>query len=219
VGGIDFAHAPLRDLAQHRQLNVNFEPFALPAAILVSITALLLLISRDWRLSVGSLAFQYVGLFVLVALSWPVESAVVKLVAGWMSGAVLGMALVGSPDVLKQTKLTGRSGLLFRLTTGLIVTIVVLSLAPELLVWVPQVQLVQVYGSLVLIGMGLLHLGLTDQPLRVALGLLTFLSGFEIVYAAVENSALVTGLLAVINLGLALAGAYLLTISTPEDRV
>lgn len=190
---------------------------ALPAVGLLTITALTLLLSRDWRLSIGALAAQYVGLFVLVALSWSVESAVVKLVTGWMSGAVLGMALVGSPDVLKQTKLTGLSGTFFRLISGLIVTIVVISLAPALTVWVPQVLQIQVYGSFVLIGLGLLHLGLTDQPLRVALGLLTFLSGFEIVYAAVESSALVTGLLALINLGLALVGAYLLTIAAPEE--
>ena len=41
------------------------------------------------------------------------------------------------------------------------------------------------------------------------IGLLTFLSGFEILYAALENSVLVAGLLAAINLGLALVGAYL----------
>jgi hypothetical protein len=56
----------------------------------------------------------------------------------------------------------------------------------------------------------LLHLGLTAQPLRVVLGLLTVLSGFEILYAAVESATLVAGLLAAVNLGLALVGAYLL---------
>jgi hypothetical protein len=64
---------------------------------------------------------------------------------------------------------------------------------------------------LILIGIGLLHLGLTAQPLRVVLGLLTVLSGFEILYAAVETATLVAGLLAGVNLGLALVGSYLLT--------
>jgi hypothetical protein len=49
------------------------------------------------------------------------------------------------------------------------------------------------------------------------LGLLTVLSGFEILYAAVETATLVAGLLAAINLGLALVGAYLLAAPSLED--
>ena len=65
-------------------------------------------------------------------------------------------------------------------------------------------------GSLILIGMGLLHLGITSYILRVVIGLMTVLSGFEILYSAVEGSILVAALLATINLGLALVGAYLM---------
>jgi hypothetical protein len=61
--------------------------------------------------------------------------------------------------------------------------------------------------------MGLLHLGISAQPFRVVLGLLTVLAGFEILYAAVESSTLVAALLSAINLSLALAGAYLVTMS------
>ena len=54
--------------------------------------------------------------------------------------------------------------------------------------------------------------------LRVILGLLTLLTGFEILYAAVENSILVTGLLAVTNLGLGIVGSYLLIAgNSPSD--
>jgi hypothetical protein len=60
-------------------------------------------------------------------------------------------------------------------------------------------------------------LSLTSDPLRVIIGLLTSLSGFEIIYAAVETSTLVTGLLAGVNLGLALVGAYLLIAPTMEN--
>jgi uncharacterized membrane protein len=71
-------------------------------------------------------------------------------------------------------------------------------------------------GSLLLIGMGLLHLGITTDILRVAIGLMTVLSGFEIIYSAVEGSVLVAALLAVITLGLALVGSYLLLASNPK---
>jgi hypothetical protein len=74
------------------------------------------------------------------------------------------------------------------------------------------------WGSFVLISFGLLQLSLTSHPLRVIIGLLTFLSGFEIIYAAIETSTLVTGLLAGVNLGLALIGAYMLIVPTMESN-
>jgi hypothetical protein len=73
------------------------------------------------------------------------------------------------------------------------------------------------WGSMLLMGMGLLYLGITAQPLRIVTGLLTLLAGFEILYAAVENAALVAALLAVVNLGLALAGAYLINAASKEE--
>jgi hypothetical protein len=69
-------------------------------------------------------------------------------------------------------------------------------------------------GSLLLIGAGVVHLGVTSDTLNVILGLLTMLTGFEILYAAIESSILVAGLLAVTNLGLGIAGSYLLIAGT-----
>jgi hypothetical protein len=168
-------------------------------------------------------------------MSWPLEMAVAKLVAGWMAGAVLGMAIVGLPQVrlLAARQASGSSGLaetraaaspslpmagpalqlpgrLFRLLAGLVVGLAVLSLAPQLSAAFAEISIYQAWGAMILIGMGLLQLGFTAQPLPIVLGLLTVLSGFEILYASVEASTLVAGLLAVINLSLALVGAYLL---------
>jgi hypothetical protein len=47
---------------------------------------------------------------------------------------------------------------------------------------------------------------------------MTILSGFEILYATVEGSILVAALLAIINLGLALVGSYLLIASNAEEE-
>jgi hypothetical protein len=46
---------------------------------------------------------------------------------------------------------------------------------------------------------------------------MTVLSGFEILYAAVEGSVLVAALLAIINLGLALVGSYLLIAENAQE--
>jgi xanthosine utilization system XapX-like protein len=72
------------------------------------------------------------------------------------------------------------------------------------------------WGSLLLVGMGLLQLGINAQPFRVILGLLTIMSGFEILYAAVESSTLVAALLSAVNLGLALTGAFFLNMPQEE---
>jgi hypothetical protein len=50
-------------------------------------------------------------------------------------------------------------------------------------------------------------------------GLLTVIAGFEVIYAAIETSVLVAGLLGVVNLGLALTGAYVLISGSLEEAV
>ncbi len=214
-----------------------FDMLALPSVILVTLTSLLLLTISEWRLNIIALGLQYIGVSLLVALSWPVEMAVTKLVAGWMSGAVLGMAMTTFPALRQshpenpemavlpadepaaEQPATGylAAGSLFRILAAALLGLTVLSIAPTLPEWFPGITLTQAWGSLVLIGLGLLHLGLTANPFRTIIGLLTALSGFEILYAAVESSTLVAGLLAAVNLGLSLMGAYLVVAHTMEE--
>jgi hypothetical protein len=182
---------------------------------LLVISTLVLLVSQNWRWSIIALAVQYLALFFLSTLVWPFGLAAVKLVTGWMAGAVLG-ASQPAPELVEDSS-ASRSNFFFRLFVALLVWILVYTLAPAVISWIPLPPAL-VVGSMLLIGMGLIHLGMTTRPLRVLLGLLTTLSGFELVYAAVESSVLVAGLLAAVTLGLALVGAYLLdTLSTDEE--
>lgn len=59
-----------------------------------------------------------------------------------------------------------------------------------------------------LIGLSLMQLGTTQDTFLTIVGLLSFLSGFEVIYAGLELSALLTGLLAIVNLSLSLVGVY-----------
>ena len=86
-----------------------------PAVILIVISSITLVVVRDWRISLGALGFQYVGMFILIVQSWPLELAAVKLVTGWISAAVLGMALMGSPSVLVTERESWTSEFLFRI--------------------------------------------------------------------------------------------------------
>ena len=111
--------------------------------------------------------------------------------------------------------------MLFRVLVGGMVALVVFSLVPDVAVflndYVEGVNIPQLGGGLLLLGMGLAMLGLTATPLRVALALLIMFSGFEILYAIVEDSTLVAGLLALVNLALASIGAYLHVVPNYEQ--
>jgi hypothetical protein len=199
---------------------LNF--MALPSLFFIAVTAQSLLLSSSWRFSILSLAGQYMGVFILVTINWPIEMAVVKVVAGWMACAVLaigGNEASSAPSVAwVEEDHAWPSSRLFRLLASSLVFLIVISLSPRLVEWLPHFTFAQAAGGAVLIGMGLLHLGLTSQPLRVAIGLLTTIAGFEILYSVVEASALVAGLLATVNLGIALAAVYLILAPHMEEE-
>jgi hypothetical protein len=163
------------------------------------------------------LALQYLGVFVLVSQSWPLEMAIVKLITGWIAGAVIGLIFVSSRSEYVPAEIWP-AGQLFKLLMVLLTIITIWSIAPELITWVPGITSFQMTGGLILLGMGLLHISLVTQPLPVVLGLLTFLSGFEVLYAAVERSILIAGLLAGVNLTLALVGAYMIVLPILEEE-
>lgn len=185
---------------------------------LVLATSAGLLISRDWRLELGLLGIQYLGVFWLTNQHWPISMAAIKLVTGWMAIATLGMTRLNLKDTDSDGEEFWSQGRLFRIFAAGSVTVIVLAAAPSMEKIIPGIGLPVITGSFILIGLGMLHLGMTIQPFRVILGLLTVLSGFEALYAALESSILVAAMLATVNLGLALVGAYLLTALRPEEN-
>jgi hypothetical protein len=193
---------------------MDLSGWGFPAVVITGISSVVILLSRTWRWRIGALAFQYVGVFVLVSLSWPTDLAAGKLVIGWMAGAILGVSRIDliTPEVRRWP--TER---LYFIFVASMVFITVATLAPSLIDWVPGIDIYQAWGGLLLIGMGMIHMGFASRGLRVIISLLTFLSGFEILYAVVESSTLVAGLLAFVNIGIAIAGAYLMTEPSLEE--
>lgn len=186
------------------------------AVIALVITTLILLLSQNWRWSIIALAVQYLAVFMLIVQVWPLGQAAVKLIAGWMAGAVLSYSHP-NPDMVGDRRGAG-TGFVFRILVAVLVWLLVFTLTPAVVALLPLPPSL-VTGAMLLIGMGLIQLGMTTRPLRVMIGLLTTLAGFELLYAAVERSILVAGLLAMVTLGLALVGAYLLdTITTFDQR-
>ncbi len=171
-------------------------------------SAMILIPGRRWV--VGLLALQYVGVFLLVSYSWPLEIAVVKLVAGWMAVAVLFLALSDHPSSLEKGRLTASTpGSFFMGFTALLIGLSMYSLIPAAMRWFLGASSQQVLGGVWLLGLGTLQLSFSKQDTRIIIGLLTVISGFEILYATLEASVLMTGLLALLNISLAFVGAYL----------
>lgn len=213
-----------------------FEALATSAIILLGLTSLTLLLVKEWRIIFPALALQYVGVSLLVGISWPVGMALVKWITGWIVGILLVMGVISLPVSLRKEYETSAirfsltnlpdlffenihtiAAALFRFFAAALAIMTCLSISPQLADWFPGATSQQIAGAAILIGLGLLQIGFTSRALQTTLGLLTILSGFEIVYAALESSAMIAGLLATADLGLALAGAYLIVAPTMEE--
>jgi hypothetical protein len=196
-------------------MNGLLLPWAAVALLLV--TSIGLLLSRDWRWNLGLLAGQYLAMFLILTQHWPFGLAAVKLVTGWMAAATLGVTRLSLPDEADSADSAWPQGRLFRLFAAFVVIVLAIAVAPTIERMIPGIGRPVALGGVILFGMGLLHLGITTALLRAILGLLTLLAGFEIIYSTVETSILVAGFLAIINLGLALVGSYLMTASPKEE--
>ena len=182
------------------------------AVVVILATSVGMIVARNWRVSVALLAAQYLAVFILLLPHLPLGMASVKVVAGWMSCAILGMTRSDLSDDPGDEGIWPR-GRLFRLFAASMVGIIVAGATPAVDNVMAGAGTAVTSGALLLIGMGLLHLGITSQTLRVTQGLMTVIAGFEVLYATVEGSVLVAALLAAITLGLALVGAYLMIAS------
>ncbi|MBN1305812.1 MAG: hypothetical protein JXA13_15350 [Anaerolineales bacterium] len=179
-------------------------------SVIMLLTSAGLLLSRDWRIQLGLLAVQYLGVFWLVQLHWPLAMAATKLITGWMVTAILGITYNEIQGQVREVEENWQQGHAFRIFAVSIVSVIALAITPQIPQFLPGIGLQEVTSSLILIGIGILHLGITTQYFRVILSLLTVLAGFETIYAAIEGSVLVAALLTGTALGLALVGSYIL---------
>jgi len=187
-------------------------------------TGALIVLVRDWRVTILALLSQYVlaGL-ILSRLVLP-EIALIKVLvgalicpmlylaarqSGWSLSSLAGAAApafrAGHADGAEDDVF--RASLPFRLLAvvlAFLVTIVLNQAQPPPAI-PPDVGL----GSYWLMVVGVLVLILTEAPLKAGPGLLTALTGFDLIYTPLERSLVMVLLLAVIDLLLTLAVTYL----------
>lgn len=181
--------------------------------ILLILSSFFLVLFLGWRYALLALALQYVGVFWLIAQTLPIGLAAVKLIVGWMAGAVLAASQLNLGEELPVSDLAGRIFRGFVMIFGIIVAFSILPAAEQ---WIP-IERSLLTGGLILLISGLIQLGLTGNPFRLSIGLLTFLAGFEMIYAGLVSSVLVVGLLGLINLGVGLAGSYFILSPSLEE--
>ena len=137
---------------------MNLSQFAILAVPILMMASLVLLIGLDWRGTQIALSVQYVGMFWLVALSWPIGMAAVKLVVGLMASAVLATTQPGT--TAGDAEILPLSGRIFRALAALLVWIVIFSISQPVMNRAAHHQPTSL-GGIILMGMGLLQMGMT----------------------------------------------------------
>ncbi len=202
---------------------------ATPAVIGVFVTAGLLVVSRDWRINLMALTVNYSFVAILMTQVIRLEMAALKGLIGWLICLVFYLT---EQQAKVLTRATGeRSDLAFRswfaarvegwrrhgisahgafgLMAAMLVAVVAYAVASY--IPLPEVPEEIALTCYLLGGLGILLLGLSEDPLRVGIGMLIFLSGIDLFYAALEQSLVVTGLLGSLSFLIALGAAYLKT--------
>jgi hypothetical protein len=195
---------------------------AMPAVAGLLITAGVLVVSRDWRLNVIALTVQYFFVVLLLTRQIRLEVAAVKGLIGWLICMVFYLterragALEqpsepedAAPQRWRRWMLSARA--LFHLLA--VILIAVAAYTAALRVPLPETEVPRdiTLACYLMVGLGVLLIGISEIPMQVGLGLLTFLSGFDLFYVALEPSLAVAGLLGAVSFLIALAAAYLRT--------
>ncbi len=175
----------------------------------------LLLVSR-FRLALVALGVQYLAMFWFTATALPLGMAAVKLLVGWMITALFASMATTTASGWDSEKIL--SGKLLRFGVMVIMWVVIYLATPFVSIWLPVNENL-LMGGLILLSGGLIQIGLSNRIMRICFGLLTLMSGFEIIYAALEPSVLVSGMLALVNIGIGLVGLSLVVIKGTENEV
>jgi len=153
--------------------------------------------------------------FICAALlfsSLPTALVIAYCLVGVCVCGILAVTPVGA-EAVGQTRQVGLpSGMPFRVVAVLLVALASMSLARAVIGVGEAVAPGVSIGAGLLVGLGLLQVGLSEEPLRVGSGLMSVIGGFEIGYTTVEAAIALHGLIIGIPLLIALVVAYLLVL-------
>lgn len=202
-----------------------------PAVAVVLVTAVLVALVWDWRLSIFALMVHYLFTGLLYVELMPPHMAIVKILVGlfvclmlYFTGRQANWGHLPAdltPDEtrslrpIRMLKIGKFSTPLTALVRGWLLALAVLF--GVLLSQVTALQLPLLPEELLFLNTavwGLLFIGLTslalaDEPFQAGLGLLLFVSGFELFYSGLEPALSIFAALAIVNFGIVLVLSYL----------
>ena len=165
-----------------------------------------ILILTDWRWKMAGLAvIQLLG-FILILQIWPIALASVKLISGWMGIAVMSATMASTGELRISETLT--SARVFKLMLAAFSWIVIAASVERLNSWLP-IPYTNLFIGLVFFFCGIFYFSQEREINGIAIGLLIFLSGFDVIYSSLEGSALVTGIYGLIVILVSIISSYL----------
>lgn len=174
------------------------------------LAALLNLVRRQWSLNLIALVFQFIFIIPSLLKLFPIQIALIQPFSGIMVSLMLFLTLnqVGGIEKIKLSRnLT--PGEIFRALAGIFLLSIISFFLEDFQKDVfPTIPMEHLYISVGLMLTGIMQLGTIREPLYLAIGLLTFLSGFQLLYSALEFSYLLEALFVAVNLLLGMVGSF-----------
>lgn len=180
---------------------------------LLFLTGSALALLRPNKKSMAILAAQYLSISWLAFTSLPAAGVAAKLITGFLVCVILylGIRQIGDTPLPMHDKVLS-ANLSFRVIALLLVMVASVSVASSNLFAQFDISMEANVGASFLIASSLLNLGLGTDPLRSGIGLLTLISGGELIYSFIEPSLALIALLAMVHLGIVLAINYIISI-------
>lgn len=211
-----------------------------PAIVGLILTAAIIFLASNWRLSLAALLVQYVLVGLTLTRSIRAEIAIVKILVGVLVVSILYLSARNTQDGNEpQERATdgqqffglrlgweaGPLGMPLRILTLVMVALAAIHFFDEYRALLPildsDASMVSpdiAFVSMWLAAMGVIGLVVSGDPLRVAPAVLTIVTAFDLVYVGVEPNVAIIGFVAALTLLAALALAYLITIESLKER-
>ena len=206
-----------------RQMSVLM---GLPTLVLLGVAAGVVVVARDWRLSLLAYAIVSSALALLLTQRLPMEWALLQAIVGGLASVILflsarqlrGVAPAEASREMRWPQLASLS--IFRLLALALVAVGFLAVRD--FVRLPQTSTLLRDAVLWLGLVCLLGLALHEEPFHAGLALLTGLGGFTLLIFGLTQSRLMVGLIDGWQILLALAISYLtvsrgLALSVPSE--
>jgi len=175
------------------------------AVLLILVATTIEFVLNQWRWISIAWVFQVFSVFWLTTLSWSFAESAVKLIGGWIAIAIVSS--VHPDSILEKENETMTSGFGFRFLVIAMIWLLAFSSSSLIQNLIPaRVEIL--WGGMLLFGSGIIQVGFSRNIIRTIIGLITFISGFEVMYASIESSVLVSGVLAFLTIGLAWLTVY-----------